>query len=118
MTHDRDTIHPHVEPEIIPPGAAPRGNARPAGTGPRIRVFVAGSGPAGRGQFRMPGPFTIAAVVLGAGLLLGLLLFLVLGALLIALPVLVVAFSAALATVVVRGWFRRRARGRSVAPRR
>ena len=103
MSHEPFSERPRVEPEIIPPGgAAARGSTRP-----RVRVFVAGADASGRTPFRVPSPFAIAAALLGMGLVVGLVLFLALGALLIALPVLAVALSAAVAFGVLRASFRR-----------
>ena len=107
MSHETRNERPRAEPEIIPPGATPRG-ARP-----RVRVFVGRADATGHAPFKAPGPFTIAAVLLGLGLLVGLVLFLALGALLIALPVLAVVLSAAVAFGVLRRSFRRRGRAGS-----
>lgn len=105
MSFDRDPTRPGAEPEIIPPGAAMR-EPRPGRGEPRVRVFIAGTDPSGRVRLKVPGPFTIAAVLLGLGLLVGLLLFLALGALLIVLPVTAVVLSLLIAAGVLRRSFR------------
>lgn len=109
---------PGIEPEIIPPrrsraGAPTYGSSArsSAGDRPRLRVFVLGGKGAGPRGFKVPGPLTIAAILLGAGLLVGLVLFLALAALLIALPLLAVTASAAIAGAVLRGWWHRRRPG-------
>lgn len=114
MSYEPRPERPRVEPEIFPPGAPP---PRRGGAGPRI--FVAAAGPRG-GRFgvRTPGPLMIAAVLLGFGLFLGLVLFVVLGAMLIALPVLAILLSATFAAAVLRGWLTRRSGRRPVVLRR
>jgi hypothetical protein len=91
MTNER----PKQEPEIIPPGRAERGR-------PRRRVFANSTEHIYVGK---PPPFGIILVVLITGLLSAAMLILLLGAFLIALPVIVVFITAAIVAGLLRMYF-------------
>ena len=80
---------PRSEPEIIPPGHAERGNER-------VRVYIA-----------KPGPLGAILLTLAVGLLSAVLMVLLFGALLIALPAVVLLVTAAIVAGLLRGYFRR-----------
>jgi hypothetical protein len=86
---------PRSEPEIIPPDRSGRGGWPPDGYGQSRgtqRVFV------GR-----VGPFGIALLMLGIAAIVGIILLVILGAVLLWIPVVVVAVIAA----AIAGLFRR-----------
>ena len=92
MTNER----PKSEPEIIPPG---RGTQRVrVFIDPRIteRVYVA-----------KPGPFGSVLLILIVGLLSALMLVLLLGAFLFALPLVILVVTAAVVAGMLRVYFKR-----------
>ena len=102
MEHDipprRET--PRSEPEIIPPGASgPR-------TRPQPRILFSVTDGEGRPFVKPPGPFTIAAILVGAILVAALILLLVLGALLVWVPIIAIALAGAVLIGFLRGKFR------------
>jgi hypothetical protein len=94
MTSDR----PKSEPEIISPGHAERGK-------PRMRVFVDTHTTEGVYTGKLP-PLSIILVVLITGLLSAAMLILLLGAFLIALPVVILFITAAIVVGILRIYFR------------
>jgi hypothetical protein len=90
---------PRSEPEIIPPGHAERGT-------PRMRVFV-DTHSTERVYIGKPPPLGIILVILIAGLLSAAMLTLLLGAFLIALPVVVLFVTAAIVAGLLRIYFQR-----------
>ncbi len=102
MEHDspprRET--PRSEPEIIPPGSP---GPQPRGA----RIWVSMSGADGRAFAKPPGPFTIAATLIGALLAAALLLMVVLGALLFWIPIVAIVLAGFVAVGLFKGYFRR-----------
>ena len=86
---------PRSEPEIIPPGHAKRGPTRMGDTHVG-RIFIAKFGPLG----------TIL-LTLVVGLLSAVLMVLLFGALLVALPAVVLIVTAAIVTGILRVYFQR-----------
>lgn len=87
---------PRSEPEIIPPGRAPRATRRVRIDTDTERVYVA--------KVR---PLSTILVVLIVGLLSALMLVLLLGALLVWLPLVVLFVTAALVAGLLRVYFQR-----------
>jgi uncharacterized membrane protein YjjP (DUF1212 family) len=80
---------PRSEPEIIPPGHAERGTER-------VRVYIA-----------KPGPLGAILLTLVVGLLSAVVMVLLFGALLIALPAVVLIVTAAIVAGILRVYFQR-----------
>ena len=78
---------PRSEPEIIPPGHAERGTER-------VRVYIA-----------KPGPLGAILLTLVVGLLSAVVMVLLFGALLIALPAVVLLVTAAIVAGLLRFYF-------------
>jgi hypothetical protein len=115
--------HPRVEPEIIPPNAQSRQGGRYGArdgasdrtSGGFESLFIrVEEGPDGirRVTLKRPGPFTIIALLLGAGLLVALFFVVLAGLMLLWIPVVIagVAFalfsgSARTAWQRMRGWW-------------
>ena len=86
---------PRSEPEIIPPGHAKRGPTR-MGDAHVGRIFIA--------KF---GPFGTILLTLVVGLLSAVLMVLLFGALLVALPAVVLIVTAAIVAGILRVYFQR-----------
>jgi hypothetical protein len=100
---DRPPVEqPRFEPEIIPPDRSRNSRTDSWSEGPRVWVYTAKGGP---GRFHIT--VTLILVLLIAGLVVAAALFLVLGTLIIAVPVVVVAVAGALLFGLVRHHWRR-----------
>jgi hypothetical protein len=96
----RPPERPRVEPEIIPPGAQPRGRYPGGSFGGSYRVYVA-----------QPGPFTLFALLLLAGLVVVALVLFVVGAVLFWIPLVALVVGGLIAAAYARYyWFRLKAR--------
>ncbi len=90
MMENRDPTNPRVErprvePEIIPPDA--RGGQRPGGNFENIFIRVEeGDDGIRRFTLKRPGPFLIAAMLIGAGLFVAIVLVLLAGLVLLWIP--------------------------------
>lgn len=80
--------HPRVEPEIIPPGAQSRQGARGGFDSIFIRVEEGADG-IRRVTLKRPGPFTIIALLLGAGLVVALFFVVLAGLMLLWIPLVI-----------------------------
>ena len=89
---------PRSEPEIIPPGQAERDT-------PRMRVFV-DTHSTERVYIGKPSPLVVILLTLVVGLLSAVLMVLLFGALLVALPAVVLLVTAAIVAGLLRGYFR------------
>ncbi len=107
---------PRVEPEIIPPSASRR-----SGRGSFENLFVRieeGDDGIRRVQIKKLGPFTLALILLGAGLAVGIVFLLLAGLVLLWIPIVIIGILFALFSVSARdmwgrvqGWFGGRAGG-------
>ena len=98
MTSDRPK-EPRSEPEIIPPGQAARGR-------PRMRVVFDPHNTERVYVGKSP-PLSILLVVLVTGLLSAVMLVFLLGAFLMALPLVVLVVTAAIVVGILRIYFQR-----------
>ncbi len=99
---------PRVEPEIIPP------NARRGGRGAFENIFVRveeGDDGIRRVQIKKLGPFTLALILLGIGLAVGIVFLLLAGLVLLWIPIVIIGILFALFSISagelwarVRGW--------------
>jgi hypothetical protein len=89
---------PRSEPEVIPPGQAERDT-------PRMRVFV-DTHSTERVYIGKPSPLGAILLTLVVGLLSAVLMVLLFGALLVALPAVVLLVTAAIVAGLLRGYFR------------
>ena len=110
--------HPRVEPEIIPPNARSRHGGTGGGGGTRggfdslfIRVEEGADG-IRRVTLKRPGPFTIIALLLGAGLVVALFFVVLAGLMLLWIPLTIAGILLALFSRSgrdmwqrVRGWW-------------
>ena len=95
---------PRSEPEIIPPD--PRGGGR-SDSQPHVWVWVADRDGMRRANVTLPGPFTIFLALALVTLVVGGILVLVLGAVLIWIPIFVLAVGALfLAAAARQYWWR------------
>ena len=90
---------PRSEPEVIPPGQAERDT-------PRMRVFV-DTHSTERVYIGKPSPLGAIFLTLVVGLLSAVLMVLLFGALLVALPAVVLLVTAAILTGLLRVYFQR-----------
>lgn len=104
--------HPRVEPEIIPPGAQSRGDGTRGGFDSIFIHVEEGADGIRRITLKRPGPFTIIALLLGAGLVAALFFVVLAGLMLLWIPLVIagVAFalfsgSARTAWQRIRGWW-------------
>jgi len=94
---DEGRKRPQSEPEIIPPGQQPNSGVWVSETTRGThRIYV-----------RKLGPFEIALWVLIVGAILTIIVALLLGLFLIAIPVTALLITMAIVSAVVRGYFRR-----------
>ena len=98
----RPPERPRSEPEIIPPergGESPRDQ-------PHIWVWTSDDGMR-HARVRLPGPFTIFLVMAFAALAAGVILIVALGAVLLWIPVTILAFGALLLAAAARQYWQR-----------
>ena len=107
--------HPRVEPEIIPPGAQSRQGGRYGARGGFDSIFIRvdeGADGIRRVTLKRPGPFTIIALLLGAGLVVALFFVVLAGLMLLWIPLTIAGILFALFSSSgrdmwqrVRGWW-------------
>ncbi len=95
---------PRVEPEIIPPNA--RRGGRRAFENIFVRVEESDDG-IRRVQIKKLGPFTLALILLGIGLAVGIVFLLLAGLVLLWIPIVIVGILFALFSVSARDMWRR-----------
>ena len=95
---------PRVEPEIIPP------NARRGGRGAFENLFVRveeGDDGIRRVQIKKLGPFTLALILLGIGLAVGIVFLLLAGLVLLWIPIVIIGILFALCSASARDMWQR-----------
>jgi hypothetical protein len=95
---------PRVEPEIIPPNA--RRGGRGAFENMFVRVEESDDG-IRRVQIKKLGPFTLALILLGIGLAVGIVFLLLAGLVLLWIPIVIIGILFALFSVSARDMWRR-----------
>jgi hypothetical protein len=98
--------HPRVEPEIIPPGAQSRQGARGGFDSIFIRVDEGADG-IRRVTLKRPGPFTIIALLLGAGLVVALFFVVLAGLVILWIPLVIAGILFALFSGSARDMWQR-----------
>jgi CHASE2 domain-containing sensor protein len=99
--HSPEPERPAVEPEIIPPGAEPRG---PRG---RRTIWISLDGKGQTARVSPPGLFALIVALLVAGLLVAAALVVLLGALLIWIPIVAGVVAVLVVSGLLRGYWRR-----------